>query len=128
MPPDEVKHRLQTQLRQLRRSCHRKQYEVEQSLNLPKGSISKMERGLRTPDWYELYLLSGYYHISLEQLCAVCSGTASGTPETGLPQVTKEQLEQVCCFLESYRYHAVGTEELINHAGMFLSGKDRRLR
>ncbi|MBO4390711.1 MAG: helix-turn-helix transcriptional regulator [Lachnospiraceae bacterium] len=55
-------------LANLRRELRLNQYDMEAKLNLPKGSISKIERGVREPTWREINLFADLFHVSLDYL------------------------------------------------------------
>lgn len=60
-------------LKELRMRNHYTQYTVEASLNMPKGSLSKIENGSRNPECYELYRLCNLYKVNMHDLFDVCN-------------------------------------------------------
>ena len=72
MSPESIQFKMCCMLREIRMIKHCQQSEVEQNLNLPQGSVSKIERGKRKLEWHELYRLSLYYNVDLLRLCSQC--------------------------------------------------------
>ena len=67
-PKDPERVMLSMKLVSLRKEYRINQYDLEQKLNLPRGSVSKIERGVRDPTWKEMNLFAELFHVSLDYL------------------------------------------------------------
>ena len=71
---------LSFKLATLRKESRINQYDLETTLNLPKGSVSKIERGVRDPTWREMNLFAEFFQVSLDYL--------AGRSDVRSPKVT----------------------------------------